>query len=825
MGRRSLSQPKSFFLPEIILRMNLPPLISRVSLPLSLALSLLLSPLTRAADEAPHLGWIPIQTIAAETATTLDLTRWLSLRPDDKIELTPPASLSAKLDLSTRQLQIQTQPGFSGLVDLPLQIIPSKGEPLSGILTLSVPPTPTHRFTFTGKGSEKSICVAGAFNGWNPSSHPLSREKENLWSLSLPLPPGPQSYKLVIDGDWRLDPANSLTRSDGVGQKNSLVQVPDRDSSPTFLYAESHKPALLTFLSAPANWKSSSFSCVAELPNGTSRLIPATHPQPGRWEIDTSSLPPDSWIRLAALGEDGTLAHPARARTTPETRTDANRLDHIIYFAFIDRMIDGDPKNNPAPDPKVEKPAQYLGGDLIGVRQLIENGYFEKLGVNTLWLSPVNQNPPQSFQEYLPPGRWYTGYHGYWPLSSTEVEPRFGGNEALLALTESARRHGLRVILDLVLAHVHEDHPAFKDHPDWFGSLTLPDGTKNLRKWDAETQFTTWFEPFLPRFNYDQPAASRFLISNAVDWVKRFNLDGFRLDAVKHIPQKFWSAFRSGLRSDLSVASDPSFYLVGETFMTREGIASFVGPAKLDGQFDFPLYDTLLSTFALGSTGFSELESAVADSERIYGLETAMSPLLGNHDKPRFLAYADGDLPDPREPDEEEAGWKYPSSVNRPSSYAKLRSAFTFLMTLSGVPMIYYGDELGLTGAGDPDNRRMLPDPEKASGEAKATLDHVSKLTHLRSSHPALRYGSRRAIEAKKDTYAIIRAYQEDRVLIAFNRSDKTANFELRVSPEIPDGSLTDPLPKSPRTLAVKNGQLSFSLPPYSSSIFVPANP
>ncbi|NDI17885.1 MAG: glycosyl hydrolase, partial [Verrucomicrobia bacterium] len=399
-----------------------------------------------------------------------------------------------------------------------------------------------------------------------------------------------------------------------------------------------------------------------------------------------------------------------------------------------------------------------------------------------LWLSPVNQNPPQSFQEYLPPGRWYTGYHGYWPLSSTEVEPRFGGNEALLALTESARKHGLRVLLDLVLAHVHQDNPVYKDHPDWFGSLTLPDGTKNLRKWDAETQFTTWFEPFLPRFNYDQPAASQFLISNAVDWVKRFNLDGFRLDAVKHIPQKFWSAFRSGLRSDLPVASDPSFYLVGETFMSREGIASFVGPAKLDGQFDFPLYDTLLSTFALGSTGFSELESAVTDSERVYGLETAMSPLLGNHDKPRFLAYADGDLPDPREPDEEEAGWKYPSAVNHPSSYAKLRMAFTFLMTLSGVPMIYYGDELGLTGAGDPDNRRMLPDPEKASGEAKATLDHVSKLTHLRSAHPALRYGSRRAIEAKKDTYAIIRAYQGDRVLIAFNRSDKAVVLDLLVS-------------------------------------------
>ena len=791
--------------------------------------SLLLNSSARSANELSQLGWIPIQYMSSDQPTTLDLTRWLSLRPDDKIELTPPASLSAKLNLSTRQLKIQTQPDLQGLIDLPIQITPKKGEPLSGILTLAIYPRSSHRFTFTGKGSEKSVCLAGAFNRWNATSHPLSREKGNLWSLSLPLSPGPQTYKLVVDGDWRLDPSHSLTVADGTGQKNSIVKIPENTNSPTFLYADSRKPGLLTFLSAPAGWKSSSLSCVAELPNGTSRLIPATSPAPGRWEIDTSSLPPDSWIRLAAVGQDGTLARPARARINPETKTNANRLDHIIYFAFIDRMVDGDPKNNPSADTKVEKPAQYLGGDLIGLRQLIENGYFEKLGVNTLWLSPVNQNPPQSFQEYLPPGRWYTGYHGYWPLSSTEVEPRFGGNEALLSLTESARKHGLRVILDLVLAHVHQDNPVFKNHPDWFGSLTLPDGTKNLRKWDAETQFTTWFEPFLPRFNYDQPAASRFLISNAVDWVKRFNLDGFRLDAVKHIPPKFWSAFRSCLRSDLPVASDSSFYLVGETFMSREGIASFVGPAKLDGQFDFPLYDTLLSTFALGSTGFSELEAAVTDSERVYGLETAMSPLLGNHDKPRFLAYADGDLPDPREPDEEEAGWKYPSAVNHPSSYAKLRMAFTFLMTLSGVPMIYYGDELGLTGAGDPDNRRMLPDPEKASGEAKATLDHVSKLTHLRSAHPALRYGSRRAIEAKKDTYAIVRAYGEDRVLIAFNRSEKPVVLDLLVSPEIPDGPLTQTLPHpltpSPTPLSVKNGHLTLPLPPLSSSFLLPTSP
>jgi glycosidase len=123
----------------------------------------------------------------------------------------------------------------------------------------------------------------------------------------------------------------------------------------------------------------------------------------------------------------------------------------------------------------------------------------------------------------------------------------------------------------------------------------------------------------------------------------------------------------------------------------------------------------------------------------------------------------------------------------------------------------------------------MLPDPAKASGEAKATLDHVSKLTHLRSAHPALRYGSRRAIELKKDTYAIVRAYAEDRVLIAFNRSEKPVSIDLLVSPEIPDGSLEQELlpskTSSTKILPVKDGRLTIFLPPRSSSIFVPAKP
>jgi glycosidase len=387
-------------------------------------------------------------------------------------------------------------------------------------------------------------------------------------------------------------------------------------------------------------------------------------------------------------------------------------------------------------------------------------------------------------------------------------------------LATAAKKRGLHLLLDLVLAHVHEEHPVYREHPNWFGSLTLPDGTQNLRKWDNETQFTTWFEPFLPRFNYDQPEACNYLIENAANWVQRFNLDGFRLDAVKHIPPKFWTSFRQGLRSRLPQASSESFYLVGETFMDRKGINSFIGPNRLDGQFEFPLYDSILATFGMGTEDFTSLEASALASDRVFGAETTMSPLLGNHDKSRFLAYADGDLPDLKEPDEFVIGWNKPPKVDHPSSYAKLRLAFTFVLTSPGVPMIYYGDEIGMTGAQDPDNRRMFPDLKKLSPEEKKVQQHVAKLNAIRAAHPAIRYGSRRCLLADQETYAVVRAYLKDRVLILYNRSEQPKQINLEVDPEFSDGPLIDLLGSLSKQ-EVQKGKVTLLLPALSSSILI----
>jgi glycosidase len=238
----------------------------------------------------------------------------------------------------------------------------------------------------------------------------------------------------------------------------------------------------------------------------------------------------------------------------------------------------------------------------------------------------------------------------------------------------------------------------------------------------------------------------------------------------------------------------------------------------LDGQFDFPLCDALVDCFALDRSGFEALEAALRDSEAVYGRSTRMSPLLGNHDKPRFMAYADGDLPDPEEADEEEVGWSKRLRVDNPAAYEKLKMAMTFLMSIDGVPMLYYGDEIGMTGAGDPDNRRGMRFGGEVTEAERSVREHFSKLAEVRRSNPALYMGSRRPLAATESTYAFLRAYGSGRALVAFNRGTQDVVLELNLDPEILTGELHEVL--SGTTLIVRNGKARLNLKPQSSVLY-----
>jgi len=435
--------------------------------------------------------------------------------------------------------------------------------------------------------------------------------------------------------------------------------------------------------------------------------------------------------------------------------------DRVIYCILTDRFKNGNIANDsPIKDPELDARCNFLGGDFRGIIQKIEDGYFTSLGIGAIWLSPVYKAPEKAYRDALPPHHKFTGYHGYWPVSHTEIEPRFGNMKELKELVEKAHEHDIKVMLDLVLNHVHIDHPWWKEHPDWFTKLELEDGRKNIRLFD-EFPFTTWFDEFAPTLNHEKKEVRQALIDTTIWLIKETGVDGARLDAVKHMPIVFWEEFRE--RLDKEVGKD--FFLFGETISSRETIVSFIGDDLLNGQLDYPLYWTLRNVFS-GKEGFFVLNYALSESDRVYPKGSIMCPFLGTHDFSRFITYCK------LEGDEKEVGWKGASPPTE-ESYKRLRLALTFLLTIKGAPVLLYGDEFGMPGAGDPDNRRMMKFEDELNEMEKETLQYVSRLLRIRNKNSVIRKGERKRILLEKDVYVYLLQNGKDGVIVALNKSDR----------------------------------------------------
>jgi len=155
-----------------------------------------------------------------------------------------------------------------------------------------------------------------------------------------------------------------------------------------------------------------------------------------------------------------------------------------------------------------------------------------------------------------------------------------------------------------------------------------------------------------------------------------------------------------------------------------------------------------------------------------------MGNLVSSHDKIRYMAYADGDLEinDGRASD---IAWKNPPKIDNPSSYDKLKLHMAYILTIPGVPVIYYGDEFGMTGASDPDNRRMMRFDDELNVFERQTFKDVSKIIHIRKDHSALRHGDFLTLKADKNIYAYIRSDMNERILVILNKSEKEQMLNL----------------------------------------------
>ncbi len=507
------------------------------------------------------------------------------------------------------------------------------------------------------------------------------------------------------------------------------------------------------------------------------------------WEATVPAR--DQQVIVYKLVVDGQwIADPANARSTPDgfggrnsvVRVDCDQCparpaldwrDAILYFVMVDRFANGDPSNDQPLG--LEPAADYRGGDFVGLRQKIEAGYFTDLGVNTLWLtSPLDNADGRGRGS---DGHDYSGYHGYWPADLERIERRIGTEAELKAVIDAAHARGINVIVDYAMNHVHTESPLYATHRDWFwpnangrgGDCVCGAGCS----WDDPGERKRcWFTSYLPDFDFRNAEARRWSVANAIAWAQKLGADGYRLDAVKHIEDAWLTDLRG--RLDGEVEWDQLFYLVGETYTgDRDLIKAYVDPqTMLDGQFDFPLRAQILATVLRRQGSMVDLGNWMKANDTYYGPGAVMSTFIGNHDVPRSIHIAEdtplfGDWDDGK-------GRAWVNQPGQPANqrpFERLGVAFALLYTSPGVPLIYYGDEIGLAGAGDPDNRRMMP-WSGYSADQLALRERLRTLARIRTAHAALRRGTRTILGGDADVVTYQMTAPGDTVVVVLNRSD-----------------------------------------------------
>jgi len=640
-----------------------------------------------------------------------------------------------------------------------------------------------HTFTYTSNSKDvKTVGLKANFNGWNAAATPLSKSG-NQWVATLTLEPGLYEYLIVENDQEMLDPNNPNKKSNGMGGYNSVLEVgtilnPPHIAADAFTKDSVHIHYPQDLLDPLIYWENTLINKNLYNRNGD-EISFALHHFDEKLER--------AHVRLFGQTENtytNNLLIPLEGRNPVSSTDQLSRSDKqtwTMYFMMVDRFLNANSENDqPVDDPAILPPANYYGGDIEGVTEKVKDGYFSEIGVNTVWLSPIGQNPLGAY------GLWdkggvtskFSGYHGYWPTSSSQIDFRMGSPDDLNDLIDKAHQNEMNVILDYVANHVHEEHPVYQQHPEWATTLYLPDGSLNTEKWD-EYRLTTWFDTFMPTLDLRKDEVVEAMTDSALYWFKNYQIDGFRHDATKHIPLKFWRSLTRKLKYQVVLPEDRTIYQIGETYGSPELIDSYIGSGLLDAQFDFNLYDASVSAFAKEEGSCQNLKRVLSQSIRTYGSHHLMGNISGNQDRTRFISFADGSV-DFSE-DYKLAGWTREISIQGTIGYDRLALLHAFNFTVPGIPVIYYGDEIGMPGANDPDNRRMMRFGEDLSENEKLALKTVSSLCEIRKSSMAINYGDTETLYADDESIVIARKYFNQTAILVLNtsRSEKTISIDI----------------------------------------------
>ncbi len=266
------------------------------------------------------------------------------------------------------------------------------------------------------------------------------------------------------------------------------------------------------------------------------------------------------------------------------------------------------------------------------------------------------------------------------------------------------------------------------------------------------------------------------MTDSAVAWITKFDLDGFRHDACKHVQENFWRTLTYKIKKEVEWPQHKNIYQIGESYGSPKLISSYVNSGMLNGQFDFNVSDDAANVFATDGQSLTRISNTLNMSLKVYGNHSLMGYISGNHDRARFASIASGDVPNK---DEKILGWLKDVQVSDSTAYDKLLQLNAFNLTIPGVPVIYYGDEIGDAGANDPDCRRMMRFDDQLSRQEKELLEDVSDLAKLRRKSMALMYGDFIELRLDETTWAYARNYFGDVVITVFNKNREEKEIEV----------------------------------------------
>ena len=493
-----------------------------------------------------------------------------------------------------------------------------------------------------------------------------------------------------------------------------------------------------------------------------------------------------SFIRVYAMGDGKRLNDLLIPLENGKVVSDVAQLTRhddqaqVLYSLMIDRFHNGNKANDwKMNSPEVLDIVDYQGGDIAGITQKIKDGFFTELGINTIWISPITQNPWDAWgMNKFPNGNKYdntktytkfSGYHGYWPIFTTEVEKRFTTEEELHEMLDVAHKNGINVILDYVANHMHINSPTLQAHPDWHTDSILPDGRRNFELWD-EARLTTWFDVHIPTLDLERPEVCSPMTDSALVWLDKFAFDGFRHDACKHIPLNYWRELGAKMKQRYP---NRHIWMIGETYGDPSLIGSYVKSGMLNSQFDFNIYHTAIDVLGKPDQSLQKMHETVMQSLAAYGSHHTMGNISGNHDKCRFISLAGGAVS--WNENDKAAGWEREIGVTADGNPEKEEQAYKAAMllevinlTIPGVPCIYQGDEYGEAGANDPDNRHMLKF-NGLSERQQQFRNEVQQLVQLRRNSLPLIYGEYIPVTVTDTLWVFDRTYMGETVRVSID--------------------------------------------------------